>query len=88
MDLKTQKFLNAVHAEIAWDRMDETVNGWLTCDAITVQKGWEELKPFLEWAEMEAPSWTEVEASIEDMESPAVCNALGNQTLAHIAKEI
>lgn len=88
MDKRTNQFINAVRKEIQWDRMNEKVDGSLTCDALNIQRGWEELEPFLQWAETEAPSWTEVEASIGDMESPTVCDALGNQTLTRIAEGV
>lgn len=51
-------------------------------------KAWKDVCEFLEWAATEAPSWVQVEASIEDVETPDVCSLLGNQTLAHIAKEL
>lgn len=79
MDSKTKKFIDAVHAAIDAANINPLDQ--------PMQRAWETIKSFIEWAETDAPSWVEVEASLQEVDSPDVCEMLNNRTLFDIARK-
>jgi len=84
MDARTQQFLAAVTRQFF--AANDAAGTPRPLDQ-PMQRAWETLKSFIDWAETDAPSWVEVEASLQEVDSPDVCELLGNRTLFDIARK-
>ena len=78
MDSRTKQFVEAVYAALEAANVNPLDQH--------MQRAWEDLRSFLDWASNDAPSWAEVEESMQEVDSPEVHELLGHRDLFNIAR--